>query len=68
VLAGVSRKNMIGVLTGEKVAANRVSGSVGGALHAALNGAHILRVHDVCATVQGLKVFTAMIDPDLAGL
>lgn len=67
-LVGVSRKNMIGVLTGEKVAANRVAGSAGGALHAALMGAHILRVHDVAATVQALRVFTVSQDPDLAGL
>ncbi len=67
-LVGVSRKNMIGVLTGEKVAANRVAGSVGGALHAALMGAHIVRVHDVAATVHALRVFTASQNPDLAGL
>ncbi len=67
-LVGVSRKNMIGVLTGENVAANRVAGSVGGAVHAALSGAHILRVHDVAATAQALRVFTVSQDPDLAGL
>jgi dihydropteroate synthase len=67
-LVGVSRKNMIGVLTGEKVAADRVAGSAGGAVHAALMGAHILRVHDVAATVQSLRVFTVSQDPDLAGL
>jgi dihydropteroate synthase len=67
-LVGVSRKNMIGVLTGEKVAANRAAGSVGGALHAALLGAQILRVHDVASTVQALRVFTVLQDPDLASL
>jgi dihydropteroate synthase len=68
VLVGLSRKNMVGVLTGEKTAAKRVSGSVGGALQAALMGAHILRVHDVLETVQALAVFNAVLDPDLAGL
>jgi dihydropteroate synthase len=67
-LVGLSRKNLVGVLTGEKVAANRVSGSVGGALQAAMNGAHILRVHDVLETRQAFAVFNAALDPDLAGL
>jgi dihydropteroate synthase len=66
-LVGVSRKNMIGVLTGEKVPANRVAGSVGGALHAALMGAQILRVHDVAATVHALKVLTVSQDAGLGG-
>jgi dihydropteroate synthase len=66
-LVGVSRKNMIGVLTGEKAPASRVAGSVGGALHAALMGAQILRVHDVAATVQALKVLTVSQDAGLAG-
>jgi dihydropteroate synthase len=63
-LCGVSRKNMIGILTGEKVPANRVAGSVGGALHAAQCGAHVVRVHDVAATVQALKVVQACQNPD----
>jgi dihydropteroate synthase len=67
-LVGVSRKNMIGVLTGEKVPANRVSGSIGGAMQAALHGAHIVRVHDVAATVQAFRVFTVSQDPDLAAV
>jgi dihydropteroate synthase len=67
-LVGLSRKNMVGVLTGEKVAAKRAAGSVGGALHAAMMGAHILRVHDVQETVQGLAVFNAGLDPDSAAL
>ncbi len=66
-LVGVSRKNLIGVLTGEKVPANRVAGSVGGAVHAALMGAQILRVHDVATTVQALKVLTVSQDAGLAG-
>jgi dihydropteroate synthase len=64
VLAGLSRKSVVGSVTGEKVAAQRVHGSVGGALYAAMAGAHILRVHDVKATVDAIKMFTASADPD----
>jgi dihydropteroate synthase len=64
VLVGLSRKGFIGAVTGEKTAADRINGSVGGALQAAQQGAHILRVHDVKATVHSLKMFTASCDPD----
>ncbi len=67
-LLGLSRKGFIGAVTGEKLAAHRVHGSVGGAVQAAMQGAHILRVHDVKATVQALKMFTALNDPDSADL
>lgn len=65
-LVGSSRKGFIGAVTGEKLAADRVHGSVGAALQAATIGAHMLRVHDVQATVQALKMFTASNDPDSA--
>jgi dihydropteroate synthase len=64
VLVGLSRKGVVGAVTGEKLAVNRVSGSVGGALHAAMHGAHLLRVHDVKATVHALSVAFAAIAPD----
>jgi dihydropteroate synthase len=67
-LVGLSRKAFIGALTGEKVAGRRVNGSVGGAVHAALMGAHILRVHDVKATVEALAVAWAAADPAASGL
>ena len=67
-LMGLSRKGFIGALTGEKLAANRVHGSVSGALWSALNGAQILRVHDVKATVEALAVGLAAADPDVSGL
>jgi dihydropteroate synthase len=54
----------VGAVTGENVAAKRISGSVGGALHAAMMGAHILRIHDVVETRQALQLFTASADPD----
>jgi dihydropteroate synthase len=58
-LAGLSRKSMIGALTGQP-AQERVHGSVAAALIAAQNGARILRVHDVAATVDALKVLAAV--------
>jgi len=65
---GLSRKGFVGALTGEKTAAHRVHGSVGGAVHAALNGAQVLRVHDVRATVAALAVALAAADPKTAEL
>ena len=67
-LVGLSSKNMVGVLTGEKVAAKRGAGSVGGALQAAMMGAHILRVHDVKETVDALAVFNGALDPASTGV
>ena len=63
VLVGLSRKGFIGALTDEKNAGSRVHGSVGGAVQAAQNGVHILRVHDVKATVEALAVAGAAMDP-----
>ncbi|MBV6850200.1 dihydropteroate synthase [Xanthomonas euvesicatoria] len=59
VLAGLSRKRSIGELTGRQIAAERVHGSVAAHLIAAQHGALLLRVHDVAATVDALKVWTA---------
>ena len=58
VLAGLSRKSMIGAVL-DKPVTERVVGSVAGALIAAQNGATILRVHDVAATADALKVWRA---------
>ncbi|KFA32817.1 dihydropteroate synthase [Xanthomonas vasicola] len=60
VLAGLSRKRSIGELTGREIAAERVHGSVAAHLIAAQHGALLLRVHDVAATVDALKVWHAM--------
>lgn len=60
VLAGLSRKRSIGEITGRDVPAERVSGSVAAHLIAAQRGAKILRVHDVAATVDALKVWNAV--------
>lgn len=59
VLAGLSRKSMIGALTGREVG-DRLSGSVAAALIAAQKGAAILRVHDVAATRDALAVWNAL--------
>jgi len=60
VLVGVSRKTMIGELTG-KPTEKRMAGSVAAALSAANLGAKIVRVHDVAETVDALKVWQAML-------
>ena len=59
VLAGLSRKGMIGKLTGRGVDA-RVHGSVAAALIAVQNGAMLVRVHDVAATADALAVWRAV--------
>ncbi|HXU93747.1 MAG TPA: dihydropteroate synthase [Gallionella sp.] len=59
VLAGLSRKSMLGAITGQDVE-HRVSSSVAAALIAVQRGASIVRVHDVRATVDALKVWTAV--------
>jgi dihydropteroate synthase len=56
VLAGVSRKKMIGDFTG-RTPEDRVAGSVAAALLAAQNGATLLRVHDVRQTIDALNVW-----------
>jgi dihydropteroate synthase len=63
-LVGLSRKGFVGAVTGEMPAAARVSGSVGGALAAAAQGCHILRVHDVKETRAALLMYMASVDPD----
>ena len=59
-LIGVSRKRMIGELTGEADVAERVHGSVAAALASVARGAQIVRVHDVKATADALKVWDAL--------
>jgi dihydropteroate synthase len=59
VLVGASRKRFIGEITGVAAPSERVHGSVGAALAAAAQGAAVVRVHDVRATVEALAVFAA---------
>lgn len=58
VLAGLSRKSMIGAVTGRTVE-KRLAGSLCAALAAVAHGARIVRVHDVAETVDALKVWRA---------
>ncbi len=60
VLAGLSRKRTIGELTGRTDPHDRVYGSVAAHLIAAQRGAKLLRVHDVAATVDALKIWNAV--------
>lgn len=55
-LIGVSRKRVIGEITGRENPKDRVAGSVAAAVCCAKNGASVLRVHDVKETVDALKV------------
>jgi len=59
VLVGVSRKSMIGGLTG-RAAPERLAGSIAAALAAKQMGANIIRVHDVAETVDAYKVWDAL--------
>jgi dihydropteroate synthase len=60
VLAGLSRKKTIGDITGRAQPLERVHGSVAAHLIAAQRGAMLVRVHDVAATVDALKVWGAL--------
>lgn len=59
VLAGLSRKRLIGEVTGRPVG-ERLAGSIALATIAALNGACIVRAHDVAATVDALRLVAAL--------
>jgi dihydropteroate synthase len=58
VLIGVSRKSLIGMITG-RPAAERVAGSVALAALSVMRGAVIVRAHDVAATLDAIKVACA---------
>jgi len=59
VLVGWSRKSTLGTITGQPVQ-QRLAASVAAALAAAQRGAHVLRVHDVAATVDALRVWQTL--------
>ena len=63
-LAGLSRKGTLGAITGRPVG-ERLAASLAAALIAAQRGASLLRVHDVAATVDVLKVWQAVGAPQL---
>ena len=60
VYVGLSRKGMIGTLTGKTDPAERAAGSAAAALIAVQRGARMVRVHDVAATVDALAVWRAV--------
>ncbi len=59
-LAGLSRKSMIGAVL-DKPVQQRAVGSAAGALIAVINGARIVRVHDVAETADALKIWLATV-------
>jgi dihydropteroate synthase len=65
IVLGASRKRMIGALSGEAPADQRLAGSLALALKGAEQGAQILRVHDVPETVQALRVWRGLRDSAL---
>lgn len=60
VLAGISRKSMIGQILGGVPPEERIIGSVAAAMLAVERGAQIIRVHDVKETVDALKIMQAV--------
>ena len=62
-LTGWSRKSTLGVVTGRDVH-DRLAASVAAAMVSVLNGASVVRVHDVAATVDALKVLQAIGSPE----
>ena len=67
-MLGASRKRMIGALSGEAPAGERLAGSLALALKGAEQGAQLLRVHDVAETVQALRVWRGLRDAALTPL
>lgn len=61
VLAGFSRKATLGALTGRDVG-DRLAGSISAAVLAVMNGAEIIRAHDVAETVDALSVASAVME------
>ncbi len=59
ILAGLSRKSMLGTITGRAVS-ERLSGSIALAVLALERGVRVLRVHDVGATVDAVRVWSAL--------
>jgi len=60
VLAGISRKSMIGAVLNDAPVDQRLYGSLAAAVIAAMKGADIIRVHDVKPTADALKLVAAI--------
>ncbi|MCM2313485.1 MAG: dihydropteroate synthase, partial [Steroidobacteraceae bacterium] len=66
VLIGVSRKSLVGMITG-RAPADRLAGSVAFAALAVMGGAAIIRAHDVAETLDAVKVASALRRAALGG-
>lgn len=66
VLVGMSRKSMIGAILGNEVD-QRLFGSLSAAVIAAMQGAWIIRAHDVLATVEAIRIVDAVISEPASG-
>jgi dihydropteroate synthase len=66
ILVGISRKSMLGTITGRDTPL-RLSASLAAALIAVQRGAQIVRVHDVAETVDALEVLEAVRRADMGG-
>jgi dihydropteroate synthase len=66
ILAGVSRKSMLGAVIG-RPASQRLAASIAAAVCAAEQGAAIVRVHDVAQTVDAMKIWAAVRDASRRG-
>jgi dihydropteroate synthase len=64
ILVGISRKSMIGAVL-DKPAGQRGPGSLAAAAIALMNGANIIRTHDVAATLDLIKVYRATVNAQL---
>lgn len=60
ILVGLSRKSMISKLSNQEMVHDRLPGSIAGALWCLSQGCQILRVHDVGATQQAIKIWQAI--------
>ena len=65
VLFGASRKRLIGALSNEAEASDRLGGSIFLAMKAVEQGAHIVRVHDAAETMQAIRVWRGLRDAAL---
>lgn len=64
ILLGASRKSTIGLITGQKVAAERLAGSISAHLYGVSQGAAIIRAHDVRHHIEALQVWRAIAEAD----
>jgi dihydropteroate synthase len=53
---GVSRKSFVGAITGRAATADRLAGSLAATALAVVNGAAVIRTHDVAETVDAVRV------------